>query len=494
MKKKIMSVILAASLMVSLSSCGSSSSADDERSSTSQSTSDSSSSKSKENVKPTKLTNKMSDYEKAYVKKRSFSLLDKDLPEPDIKIGKVKITKEYKIKQYNDWVKKGYMTEEEAKKEIADAKDEEYNGAMINGVAYSSIVPPKGYDGGKLELEGQTFKNKEEIYSGIEEMCKSNNYDNKTTQALLKQTKAVIEAVISGKYTEMPDRYETDPLIRLPDNDPYANNKHSWEYDSDKLSAIKEKTEEYTVYDEQLGIEFLVQVTLPPNYDKDKTYPMLFMTDGVWRMNDHAELYKAMENGEADEVILVSLGYEYNVQGTTNQFRNSLLIAYRQQFLDFITDDLMPYLCSTYNISCADSTLLGHSMGGVFSHHALFNSDKYDNQPFGRYIIGSPATFNLYNENGEDYDSKGGETDYGYFDRHEALDKKVWLCGGSAEDPDFEGSYDGHDSILTSLKKMNERLESHKANVTYKLYEDKHHSDYVSEMLLEYLKTEYPKN
>ena len=41
---------------------------------------------------------------------------------------------------------------------------------------------------------------------------------------------------------------------------------------------------------------------------------------------------------------------------------------------------------------------------------------------------------------------------------------------------------------------MNERLEKHKANVTYKLYEDKHHSDYVSEMLLEYLKTEYPKN
>ena len=57
------------------------------------------------------ITNKMSNYEKAYVKKRSFSLLDKDLPEPDIKIGKVKITKEYKIKQYNDWVKKGYMTE-----------------------------------------------------------------------------------------------------------------------------------------------------------------------------------------------------------------------------------------------------------------------------------------------------------------------------------------------------------------------------------------------
>ena len=67
-KKKIMSVILAASLMMSLSSCGSSSSIGDEKSSASQSTSDRSSSKSKENAKPTKLTNKMSDYEKGMSK------------------------------------------------------------------------------------------------------------------------------------------------------------------------------------------------------------------------------------------------------------------------------------------------------------------------------------------------------------------------------------------------------------------------------------------
>ena len=491
--KKPIAVILAAALLMSLSSCGSSSSAGDEKASSSQSTSESKSEKSKENVKPTKLTNKMSDYEKAYVKKRSLSLLDKDLPEPDIKAGKVIYTKEKQIEQINKMLKNGFYTEAEAKKEIANAKDEEFRGAMINGVAYNLIVPPKGYDGGKLVVGDTTFKNKDEMYADVEQYCKSNNYDNAKTQSILKQTKAVTEAIISGNYTEMPDRYETQALIRLGNNDPYANNKHSWEYDADKLSAIKDKTEEYTVYDEQLGIEFLVHVTLPPNYDKDKTYPVLFMTDGVWRLNNHAELYKAMEDGEAADTILVSLAYEYNVPGTTDQFRNSLLIQHRQQFLDFITDDLMPYLCDTYNINCADSTLLGHSMGGVFSHHALYNSDKYENQPFGRYIIGSPATFNLYSTSGEDLDAKGGETDYGYFDRHETLDKKVWLVGGEHEDADFEQSYDGHDSILTSLKKMNERLESHKANVNYKLY-DGHHSDYVPAMLLEYLKTEYPKD
>lgn len=491
--KKALTIILAAALLMSLSSCGSGKDPSDEKPSASQSTSDSSSAKSKENISPTKLKSKMSDYEKAYVKKRSFSLLDSELPEPDIKIGKVIYTKDAQIQMYNEWLKEGMMTEEEAKTEIANAKDEEYSAAMINGISYSYIVPPKGYDGGKLVIGDKTLNNKEEIYSAVEQYCKNNDYDNAKTQAIVKQAKAVTEAVISGKYTEMPDRYESDALIMLADRNPYTNNKYSWEYDSDALSAIKDKIEEYTVYDEQLGIEFLVHVTLPPNYDKDKTYPVFFMTDGVWRLNDHAALYKAMQSGDADDTILVSLAYEYNIPGTADQFRDELLIKNREMLLGFITDDLMPFLCDTYNINCADSTLLGHSMGGVFSHYALFNSDKYENQPFGRYIIGSPAMFNLYSDNGDDYDSKGGETDYGYFDRHETLDKKVWLCGGSQEGPDFENQYRGHDSILTALKKMDERLEAHKADLTYKLYES-HHSQYVPEMLLEYLKKEYPKN
>lgn len=124
-KKKIKSMILAALLMMSLSSCGSSSSIGYEKASASQSTSDSSSSKSKENVKPTKLTNKMSDYEKGYVKKRSFSLLDKDLPEPDIKIGKVIYTKEKQIADNNEWLKNGWISKEEAEEAIAKAKDKD---------------------------------------------------------------------------------------------------------------------------------------------------------------------------------------------------------------------------------------------------------------------------------------------------------------------------------------------------------------------------------
>ena len=87
----------------------------------------------------------------------------------------------------------------------------------------------------------------------------------------------------------------------------------------------------------------------------------------------------------------------------------------------------MPYLGENYNIDYENSTLYGHSDGGVFTHYALFNSDRYENQPFGRYIIGSPAFWGLYDTT-FNLDPEGCETDYGYFDRHEVLDKKVFLC------------------------------------------------------------------
>jgi hypothetical protein len=82
-------------------------------------------------------------------------------------------------------------------------------------------------------------------------------------------------------------------------------------------------------------------------------------------------------------------------------------------------------------------------------------------------------------------------SEYGYFERNEVLKKKIFICGGSLEDPDYSGAYHGHDSLLKGLKKLNERISAHKADLTYKLYES-HHYQYVPGMLLEFLKAEYP--
>lgn len=440
---------------------------------------------------PISLTNKMTDYERLCVTKRHFTLLDEELPEPDVKIGNVTVTKEATINLYKWLWETGSITEEEYQESIANVEEYSYQEAMLNGSYYTYYIPPKGYDGGRITLgDDITYENKEAYYDRfISDYFPDYDLSESQADSLVKQTKAVFEAVINGTYTELPDKNK-DYMVPFSYSDPYADYRSSWEFDSEALSEIKDHIDEYLVYDEQLGLEFLVHCTLPPNYDSAKTYPVFFLTDGVWRLNDHAALYKAMENKEASEAILVSLSYNYNINGTEDMFRDKLFIRYREGLLNFITDDLMPYLGEQYSIDYSDSTLFGHSMGGVFSHYALFNSDKYENQPFFRYIIGSPAMFNLYGAH-DDYDAASAESEYGYFDRHGSLDKKVFLCGGSLEDPDYSEAYSGHDSLLTGLKKMKERISSHDADLTYKLYKS-HHYQYVPSMLLEFFKSEYP--
>ncbi len=298
------------------------------------------------------------------------------------------------------------------------------------------------------------------------------------------------EALQSGDYEVMSGDIDySDPSIWEP-NDLDMDYRSEWEYDRAEVEAISDSVDEYSIYDEEMDIEFLVHATLPPDYDPAKTYPVFFMTDGVYRFGNHPALRKAMENGEASGVILVSLGYNYHMNGREEENRFEHMVIERSKLLDFITDNLMPYLGEQYNIDYASSSLYGHSDGGVFTHYALFNSDLYENQPFGRYIIGSPAFFALYDDP-EELDLDGYQNDYGYWDRNSALDKKVFLSGGSQEDPDYADLYHGNETILEGLASLKSRLESHGADFVYRLY-DSHHYQYIPDMLLEYLKENYP--
>jgi hypothetical protein len=71
------------------------------------------------------------------------------------------------------------------------------------------------------------------------------------------------------------------------------------------------------------------------------------------------------------------------------------------------------------------------------------------------------------------------------------MNKHVFLCGGSQEDPDYADKYNGNPTTLEGLEALKNDLTSHGADVTYKLYES-HHYQYIPEMLVEYLKTTYP--
>lgn len=513
--KRSFSMIIALTLMLSVASCSSSTSGSTKTTENIQTTEEA------KTVEPARLINKMTAGEFSKVNKHALTILD----EPEIKVDpadvKHKVSVEYDDISVDEMEKnlekfKNEITPEEYS--FAQAEIDKYrtSGESFSLIKYilvdgklvqhniPRVVDPE-YTGGSFSFRYGTYDDSgnmtenEFSFASFDEYCdwirktdKEKGVSDDDIENNVKMVRIANDAITTGDFEKIPAGtvdVTAEEYYGLID-DPNRDYRKNWEFDRDAVAAIKDSIDEINIYDEELDVDFLVHVTLPPDYDKDKTYPVFFLTDGVWRFGNHTQLRKLMEDGEAAPVILVSLGYNYSINGADLSFRNDILVTQRYKLLDFVTDNLMPYLGENYNIDFANSTLYGHSDGGVFAETAMLKSDLYENQPFGNYIIGSPAFWGLYFDS-EVLDSESYEKDYGYFERNDKLTKKAFLCGGLLEDPDYAERYNGHDTTLEGLKKLKSRLEEHGADITYKIYDSRHYQ-YIPEMLKEYLKITYP--
>ena len=464
-------------------------------------------------AEPAVLTNKMTQQELDRVNKHALTLLDAPSEQHTVSMEITTVDPEEQLRFLEEMKANGEIPQKDYDKARAETEAARDAGerieyplfTLIDGCYYNGFVPDLDYDGGALsysETVADTDENGEPIpdgNGGFLSHLETREFDNAEeyigsleTESLKKQARIVIDSILNKTYQILPEG--TVDIDNMPADfwlDPLDDQRGVWEYDRAAVEAIKDSIDEYSIYDEEMKTEFLVHVTLPPDYDPDKTYPVILLTDGVWRFGNVPELRKCMENGEAAPVLLATLGYNYHIDGTNEYFRFTHLVEQRDLLTDFITDNLMPYLCEQYHIDCANSTLYGHSDGGVFVHNALFHSDRYENQPFGRYLIGSPAFFGLYDEDYDDLRPEEMLKDYDYFERNDTLNKRVWLVGGAQEDPDYKDLYRGHDTTLEGLAHLRDRIDAHSDDYFYKLYES-HHYQYIPELLTEYLKAEYP--
>lgn len=480
-----------------------------------------------EEIIPTKLKNLMTENERSRVKVGELTLLDADDTELQTEgTGKVQIY----IGTAEDWrelvegIKDCYESPEEYEEQLklADTIGGNYiETALVDGRVVSGNIPALDYDGGEFSIacaqtsEDETgkhtkewteeYKNFDEYKSRLEKNISESYangieegiYTEEQVKQIYEDTVTLWQSVIDGTYEKISKEEAhkaKDEYERTLGLDPFDGDyKSKWEYVRSEVEEIKDSVKEISIYDEELDTEFLVHVTLPPNFDSSKTYPMFMFTDGVWRFGNVPSIRKLMENGEIQDVILVTLGYNYNFDGTSMQVRSKYFYEEREKTLDFITDNLAPYLNELYNIDFAHSGIYGHSAGGVFTHHAVFNSDKYENQPFQYYIIGSPALWQLHRLDNEKYPD-ANVNDYNYWDRNETLDKTIFLCGGENEDPDYEEYYDGYDTTLEGIENLMKRLESHGVTTAKsKIYEDSGHWQFIPDMFIEFFREYYAK-
>ena len=121
--------------------------------------------------------------------------------------------------------------------------------------------------------------------------------------------------------------------------------------------ACADYINELSIYDAEIDDTFVVHISLPPDYNEASSYPMVVMTDGVWRLSDHPELRPLMTSGQIQDVILVSIGYPntYNY----DVIRKRDLQTNPDSFLHFIVDNLIPYLEEIYSHRTFPGWILG---------------------------------------------------------------------------------------------------------------------------------------
>lgn len=132
-----------------------------------------------------------------------------------------------------------------------------------------------------------------------------------------------------------------------------------------------------------LNEERTLSIALPQDYNKShKAYPVLYILDAE-ALNEFADAVSTVKKLEAEGV-----GPKMIIVGIWNTNRNRDMIpvsvSHRpqsggsQKFLEFITDELKPYVKQNYRTTDY-SVLYGASNAGLFSVYALFQSpDAFD--------------------------------------------------------------------------------------------------------------------
>ncbi len=174
-------------------------------------------------------------------------------------------------------------------------------------------------------------------------------------------------------------------------------------------------------------------VSLPRNYgDTSKIFPVAYLLDGQWDFPLVQAIYGSQYyDGFVPSMVVVGItwsgdnaNYDFLRAGDFTPTR----VGYVSQtgggpkFLQFIKTELIPFIGSKYRVDKNDRTLIGSSLGGLFTLYTLFHEPNL----FERYVLTSPA---LPWDNGVIY---GYEKDFA--EKKTAKPARVFMGVGAYED------------------------------------------------------------
>lgn len=141
-----------------------------------------------------------------------------------------------------------------------------------------------------------------------------------------------------------------------------------------------------------LGYQVTYSIYIPQGYKPGIPYPVIYVTDGYEYMHERlGNMLTILDNlihtGKIDRVIAVFIDNREPVNRSNN--RRMTELAMSEKYLKFLSDELMPAIEKSYNISKDPSqrAIIGASQGGLTAAYFAFSKPEI----FGLAGIQSPA-------------------------------------------------------------------------------------------------------
>ncbi|HEY5327540.1 MAG TPA: alpha/beta hydrolase-fold protein [Mucilaginibacter sp.] len=171
------------------------------------------------------------------------------------------------------------------------------------------------------------------------------------------------------------------------------------------LNVTKREGEGFTLFSKTVKDTFYISIQLPLDYraQSKKRYSVVVVTDANFYYPMIAPILHQYEKGGLlPPLILVGIGYNSFKLMDSLRVRDYMYpkaipsdemkaVGGGQHFYQFITNELLPKVDSTYRTETNNRTLLGHSFGGYFSLYALMEQVDQKRNDFKGFVSASPS-------------------------------------------------------------------------------------------------------
>jgi len=204
---------------------------------------------------------------------------------------------------------------------------------------------------------------------------------------------------------------------------------------------VTDATGKENIYNTQVKIfqskiiedDFYLFISLPDDYNKsDKKYPVLYLLDGDVAFGMATSIARYLQFGNIiPELIVVGIGYGALKKNEGNLRSRDYTISSKSgrsgtggapKFRNFLIEELIPYIETTYRAEPNNRTINGYSLSGLFAVYTLFTEPEL----FNNYIIGSPHL------SWDDYSIFTVQEEA--FEKMDDIEAKVFISVGSEED------------------------------------------------------------